>query len=39
MDSAKQQPGQQRGIDFIQEVKIQTSNFSAEYGANAGAWP
>jgi hypothetical protein len=25
------------GIDFIQEVKIQTSNFSAEYGRNAGA--
>ncbi len=24
------------GIDFIQEVKIQTSNFSAEYGRNAG---
>src|SRR6185503_16419710 len=24
-------------IDFIQEVKIQTSNFSAEYGRNAGA--
>src|SRR5260370_8448934 len=23
------------GIDFIQEVKIQTSNFSAEYGRNA----
>jgi Carboxypeptidase regulatory-like domain len=25
------------GIDFIQEVKIETSNFSAEYGRNAGA--
>src|SRR5215470_8358924 len=25
------------GIDFIQEVKIQSSNFSAEYGRNAGA--
>jgi outer membrane receptor protein involved in Fe transport len=25
------------GIDFIQEVKIQTSNFLAEYGRNAGA--
>src|SRR5262249_4233408 len=25
------------GIDFIEEVKIQTSNFSAEYGRNAGA--
>ena len=25
------------GIDFIQEVKIQTSNFSAEYGRKAGA--
>jgi hypothetical protein len=25
------------GIDFVQEVKIQTSNFSAEYGRNAGA--
>ena len=25
------------GIDFIQEVKLQTSNFSAEYGRNAGA--
>src|SRR5713226_3485960 len=25
------------GIDFIQEVKIQTANFSAEYGRNAGA--
>src|SRR5215813_6130816 len=25
------------GIDFIREVKIQTSNFSAEYGRNAGA--
>src|SRR5256886_8963082 len=25
------------GIDIIQEVKIQTSNFSAEYGRNAGA--
>jgi hypothetical protein len=24
------------GIDFIQEVKIQTSNFSAEYGRNSG---
>ena len=25
------------GIDFIQEVKIETSNFSAEYGRNTGA--
>jgi hypothetical protein len=25
------------GIDFIQEVAIKTSNFSAEYGRNAGA--
>ena len=25
------------GIDFIQEVSIKTSNFSAEYGRNAGA--
>jgi Carboxypeptidase regulatory-like domain/TonB-dependent Receptor Plug Domain len=25
------------GIDFIEEVKIQTSNFSAEYGRNSGA--
>ena len=25
------------GIDFIQEVKIQTSNFSSEYGRNSGA--
>ncbi len=25
------------GIDFIREVKIQTSNFSAEYGRNSGA--
>jgi hypothetical protein len=25
------------GIDFIQEVKIETSNFSAEYGRNSGA--
>src|SRR5256714_1849730 len=25
------------GIDFIDEVKIQTANFSAEYGRNAGA--
>src|SRR5689334_14331076 len=24
------------GIDYIQEVKIQTSNFSAEYGRNSG---
>src|SRR5207244_3744983 len=25
------------GIDFIQEVNIKSSNFSAEYGRNAGA--
>ncbi len=25
------------GIDFISEVKIQTSNFSSEYGRNSGA--
>lgn len=25
------------GVDFIQEVNIKTSNFSAEYGRNAGA--
>src|SRR6185503_15618079 len=25
------------GIDFIQEVKIQTSNFSSEYGRTSGA--
>jgi len=25
------------GVDFIQEVKIETANFSAEYGRNAGA--
>ena len=25
------------GIDFVQEVKISASNFSAEYGRNAGA--
>jgi hypothetical protein len=25
------------GIDFIQEVRIETSNFSAEYGRNSGA--
>ena len=25
------------GLDFIQEVKIQTSNFSAEYGRQAGS--
>ena len=25
------------GIDFIQEVKLETSNFSAEYGRNSGA--
>jgi hypothetical protein len=25
------------GIDFIEEIKIQTSNFSAEYGRNSGA--
>jgi hypothetical protein len=25
------------GIDYIQEVKVQTANFSAEYGRNSGA--
>ncbi|MEP6900607.1 MAG: TonB-dependent receptor [Actinomycetota bacterium] len=25
------------GLDFIQEVKLETSNFSAEYGRNSGA--
>lgn len=25
------------GIDFIQRVSVQTSNFSAEYGRNAGS--
>jgi hypothetical protein len=25
------------GIDFVQEVSVKTSNFSAEYGRNAGA--
>ena len=25
------------GLDFIEQVKIQTSNFSAEYGRNAGS--
>jgi len=25
------------GLDFIQEVKVQTANFSAEYGRNSGA--
>lgn len=25
------------GVDFIREVKIQTSNFSSEYGRNSGA--
>jgi hypothetical protein len=25
------------GIDFVDEVKVQTSNFSAEYGRNSGA--
>ena len=25
------------GLDFIEQVKIQTSNFSAEYGRNSGA--
>ncbi|MFN0121355.1 MAG: carboxypeptidase regulatory-like domain-containing protein [Blastocatellia bacterium] len=30
-------PGNNVGVDFIQEVKIQTSNFSAENGRQSGA--